>query len=459
MLKNQSMKKGFLFFIILLLIIDFQTITAQNNTHAQNGETTAADSVKRKRGLTIGGYGEAVYKYNFYSDNMFRYSHADKYADSKGHGRVDLPHAVFMMSYDFGKGWTFNAEIEFEHGGTESAVEVEAEETGEFEKEIERGGEVALEQFWLQKSFLDSKINIRAGHIVVPVGGTNNAHLPNEFFGVYRPEGENTIIPCTWHETGIELWGRIKGWRYDVMVIPALNSNMFNASNWVQNGSASPYEFKVANKLAVAARVDNYSVKGLHIGVSGYVGNCFRNDIITDGKASKYDKVKGTVAIGAVDFSYKHKGFVLRGSGLYGHLSDAGLISTYNTSQVNSSQSPYPHTLVGKAAWSAGIEAGYDFFTLLKENAKAKDQKFFVFIRYEYYDSYVPVADATPYSWSERHCVSGGINYRPIPEITVKAEAGVRLLHSQYNQEPWFALGITWAAFFKSEKLRVKNQE
>ena len=43
------MKKGFLFFIILLLIIDFQTITAQNNTHAQNGETTAADSVKRKR--------------------------------------------------------------------------------------------------------------------------------------------------------------------------------------------------------------------------------------------------------------------------------------------------------------------------------------------------------------------------------------------------------------------------
>ena len=242
-----------MFFIILLLIIDFQTITAQNNTHAQNGETTAADSVKPKRGLTIGGYGEAVYKYNFYSDNMFRYSHAEKYANAKGHGRVDLPHAVFMMSYDFGKGWTFNAEIEFEHGGTESAVEVEAEETGEFEKKIERGGEVALEQFWLQKSFLDSKINIRAGHIVVPVGGTNNAHLPSEFFGVYRPEGENTIIPCTWHETGIELWGRVKGWRYDVMVIPALNSNMFNASNWVQNGSASPYEFKVANKLAAAS--------------------------------------------------------------------------------------------------------------------------------------------------------------------------------------------------------------
>ena len=454
MLKKKSMRKGILLLILASLLFDFQILSAQENQSSSSNENAPADSVKPKSRLTIGGYGEAVYKYNFYSDNMFRYSHAEKYANAKGHGRVDLPHAVFLMSYDFGKGWTFNAEIEFEHGGTEAAVEVEAEETGEFEKEIERGGEVALEQFWLQKSFLDSKINIRAGHIVVPVGGTNNAHLPNEFFGVYRPEGENTIIPCTWHETGIELWGRIKGWRYDVMVIPALNSNMFNASNWIQKGSASPYEFKVANKLALAARIDNYSVKGLHIGVSGYVGNCFRNDIITDGKASKYDKVKGTVAIGSSDFSDKHKGFVVRGSGVYGHVSEAGLSSTYNASQVNSSQSPYPHTLVGKAAWTAGCEAGYDFFTLLKENSKAKDQKFFVFVRYEYYDSYVPVADATPYSWSERHCVSGGVNYRTIPEITIKAEGGVRQLHSQYNQEPWMALGITWAAFFKHEKVK-----
>ena len=43
----------------------------------------------------------------------------------------------------------------------------------------------------------------------------------------------------------------------------------------------------------------------------------------------------------------------------------------------------------------------------------------------------------------------------PIPEITIKAEGGVRLLHSQYNQEPWMALGITWAAFF--QKLKFVN--
>ncbi|MBQ7490622.1 MAG: hypothetical protein IJT51_08935 [Bacteroidales bacterium] len=446
------MKRIFLLIICTFLFIQY--VDSQSTK-----DTLAKDSVRvRASRLTVGGYGEAVYKYNFYSDNMFRYSHAENYANSKGHGRVDLPHAVFMLGYDFGKGWSFNSEIEFEHGGAEAAVEIEAEETGEFEKEIERGGEVALEQFWIQKSFLDSKINIRLGHIVVPVGATNNAHLPSEFFGVYRPEGENTIIPCTWHETGIELWGKVKGWRYDLMVIPSLNSNMFNASGWVHDGSASPYEFRVANKLAVAARVDNSSLKGFRIGISGFVGNCFRNDIVTDSKSTKYAKVKGTVAIVSLDFKYQAKGFLMRGSGLYGWLSDAGLISTYNASQVNSSQSPYPHTLVGKAAWSAGIEAGFDFFSLSKKDRVAS-QKFYLFARYEYYDSYIPVADATPYPWTERHCISGGVNYRPIKEITIKAEGGIRLLRSQYNHEPWFALGATWAGFFKKDFEKKHNKK
>ena len=92
----------------------------------------AQDSITTKPRLTIGGYGEAVYTRNFYSDNMFRYSHAERYKDAKGHGRIDLPHVVINLGYDFGKGWSMGSEIEFEHGGSEVAVEIEAEETGEF---------------------------------------------------------------------------------------------------------------------------------------------------------------------------------------------------------------------------------------------------------------------------------------------------------------------------------------
>ena len=136
--------------------------------------------------LHVGGYGEVAFSRNFYSDNYLRYSEPDKYRN-QSHGRFDLPHVVIYLGYDFGKGWSFSSEIEFEHGGTESAVEIETEEAGEYEKEIERGGEVALEQFYIQKEFMP-QLRLRAGMQVVPVGATNAHHEPNQFFGVYRPE-------------------------------------------------------------------------------------------------------------------------------------------------------------------------------------------------------------------------------------------------------------------------------
>lgn len=420
-------------------------VSAQEAANLRNDTLEKSVLQKTFSRLTVGGYGEAVYNYNFFSDNMFRYSHAKDYTDSKGHGRVDLPHAVIMLGYDFGRGWSVGMEVEFEHGGTESAVEIEPEETGEFEKEIERGGEVALEQFWVEKSFRPW-LKLRMGHMVVPVGMTNNNHTPNMFFNIYRPEGENTIMPCTWHETGISLWGHFgknQSWRYEVMALPALNSNMFTESGWVHNGSASAYEFKVANNLAAAARIDNTSIPGLRLSLSGYVGNSFNNDIVTN-QSKKYENVKGTVLIGAFDFAYRHKWFVVRGNADYGHLSDAAAISAHNKSQNHSSTSPYPHTMVGEAAYAMGLEAGVNVLANSQRN-----RKLFVFGRFDWYDSYKPAGDLVDIDWCERKVLSGGINYYPLPEIAIKAEGGVRLLADQYNNEPWVAVGITWCGFFK----------
>ena len=168
-------------------------------------QTVASDSVyQHAKGnrLSVGGYGEVAMTRNFYSDNIYRYRNPQTYKNDPGHGRFDIPHAVIYLGYDFGKGWTMGTEIEFEHGGAGSAVEKEWEEGGEWEAETEKGGEVELEQFWIQKSF-GRFANIRMGHIVVPVGLTNAYHEPLNFFTVYRPEGEGTILPCTWHDTGI----------------------------------------------------------------------------------------------------------------------------------------------------------------------------------------------------------------------------------------------------------------
>ena len=127
------------------LVLAASTMSA----HVEAESDTVSAPVKAKRSLLsrlrVGGYGEVAYTRNFYSDNVNRYSHAADYRNAPSHGRFDLPHVVVMLGYDFGKGWSFGSEIEFEHGGVESAVEIEQEEVGEFEKEIERGGEVALE--------------------------------------------------------------------------------------------------------------------------------------------------------------------------------------------------------------------------------------------------------------------------------------------------------------------------
>jgi len=406
------------------------------------------DTLATPSRLTIGGYGEAVYNYNFYSDNVFRYSHADRYTESKGHGRVDLPHAVIMLGYDFGHGWTMGTEVEFEHGGIEAAVEKETEETGEFEQETERGGEVALEQFWVQKSFAPG-LNLRMGHIVVPVGMTNNNHTPDQFFTVYRPEGENTIMPCTWHETGISLWGRRGSWRYEVQLLPALNSNLFNESGWVHNGSASPYEFRPANSLAGAARVDWTGVPGLRLSLSGYAGNSFANDIVTEvySESSRYHSAKGTVLIGAFDFAYRNRWLTVRGNFDYGYLGDASLISTRNKNQTTMTGNPYPHSPVGERAWDASAEAGVDLLAFCSRPVGGK--RLILFGRYDHYDSFVPAGGWTDIGWTEKQVVAAGINYYPLPQIAVKAEAGIRLLQQQYNNEPYVAVGITWCGFFK----------
>ena len=423
----------------ILFTAVFSALTL-NAAFADNSAENKKEEKKESR-LTFGGYGEAAYSRNFFSDNYLRYTDAKNYT-GESHGRFDLPHVVFYVGYDFGKGWSLGSEIEIEHGGTESAVEIEEEEAGEYESEIERGGEVALEQFWIQKSFC-KEFNIKMGHIIVPVGGTNQHHMPTEFFGVYRPEGENTIMPCTWHETGISLWGQAGKWRYEAMLLPGLDSDRFNRMNWIQGGAGSPYEFKIANAMAGAFRVDNYSIKGLRLSVSGYVGNSFSNTL-SRSKKEKFKNVKGTVAIGAFDFGYNDHNWIVRGNFDYGHLSDAQLISEYNMGM--SSNSPSPKQAVASDAIAAGIEAGYDLFSQF-EKTRAKNQKFYIFGRYDYYDS-MHKTSGLKYEYCGRNRIAAGINYFPMKQIVIKGEYSIGLLKSMYNNEPAISLGIAYAGFF-----------
>jgi hypothetical protein len=334
-------------------------------------------------------------------------------------------------------------EIEFEHTGTGSAVEKEFTEAGEWESEIEKGGELELEQFWIQKSFFP-ELNVRAGHIVVPVGGLNNAHEPLNYFTVYRPEGEYTILPSTWHDTGISIWGRTDHWRYELQVTAGLDGFMFDRDRFVHYGAKSPYEYRVANKPGYAARIDNYSLKGLRVGFSAFYGQAMHNSYPNDLHNTRYADVKGRTFITAFDFEFKGKRLTVRGNADYGCVGDAATISTVKRN-LSSNNAPYKKTPVGHQAIAAGMEAGYDILPWFG----VSDSQFYLFGRYEYYDSYIPSADQQDYPYTDRHRIAAGFNWFPIPEIAIKGEYSRRFLKAPYNDEPSISLGVTYMAFFK----------
>lgn len=416
---------------------------------------SAADSVQnhvKGNRLSIGGYGEAAYTRNFYSDNVYLYTDPKNYKNDPSHGRFDIPHAVIYISYDFGKGWTMSSEIEFEHTGSGGAIEKEYSEGGEWEQEVEKGGEVELEQFWIQKSF-GSFLNVRAGHIVVPVGLTNAHHEPLNYFTVYRPEGEATILPCTWHDTGISIWGRLGDFRYEVQMLAGLDAFMFDRENWIQGGAGSPFEFKVANKYGFAARIDNYTLPGLRVGLSGYYGQAMHNSYPhefegedANGNKKTYNGTKGRVAIGAIDFTFNRYNWIVRGNADYGYLSNASTISKIKRN-LTSNNAPYKKTPVGKNAVAVGIEAGYDVFSQIGK-LREDNQKLYLFGRYEYYNSYIPAKDQAKYEYTGKNRMAFGVNYYPIPQIAVKAEYSKRFFKSQYNNEPSVSLGVAYQGFF-----------
>ena len=427
-----SVMKRFIYTLMMMAIC--LTGSAQKNN---------ADSTKTSR-LSVGGYGEANFTRNYYSDHVSRYSQPEEHKNDPSHGRLDIPHAVIYLGYDFGKGWSFGTEIEFEHGGAGIAYEKEDEEGGEWDQETEKGGEVELEQFWLQKSFAPWA-NIRAGHIVVPVGLNNAHHEPLSYFTVYRPEGENTIMPSTWHQTGISFWGRAGKFRYEAQFLGALNADQFTNVGWIHKGHKSPMEFDVANKYAAALRIDNYSIPGLRIGLSGYyghsIGNTYPND--ANGTGATY---QGKVAIGAIDFTYNAHNWIVRGQADYGYLGDAEELK-YMYNRLNS-KSPYKHSaFVSGNAYAVGIEAGYDIFSQI-QSMRQQGERLYLFGRYEAYNPYARDTKGVSYDYTAVKRMAVGLNYHPIRQIVIKAEYSQRFLKSKYNNEPSLNIGVAYEGFF-----------
>ena len=366
---------------------------------------------------------------------------------------IAIPRFVLAGDYSFSRHWTLGAEIEFEAGGVGLETEMEASENGEYETEMEKGGEVALEQFHVTYT-LNNALHVRAGHMVLPVGLTNSHHEPILFFGTTRPEGETTIIPSTWHETGLSLFGRLgKGYSrvsYEAYVTAGLNADGFGRDHWVADGKQGLFETDNFTSPAYTLRLDYEGVPGLRVGASYYFCNVATANA---DKRYKYSSLDGvSVNILSADAQYRNRYVTARANVLWGQLSNSQKLSGVSLSNLSN----YHHGAMRRTAKNAlayGVEAGVNLRSLI---GISRCPVIYPFARYEYFN---PQEKGEGTQTVDARCQvskwAGGLNWFALPNLVVKADWNTRKVgtasifgHSRYHRENEFAIGVAYTGWF-----------
>lgn len=195
-------------------------------------------------GVSLGGYGEMVYE-----DPSFRRENG---SPSGRAAQVDFLRAVTYVGYKFDEHFLLNTEIEFEHGTTSGGV-----------------GEVSVEFAYLDYHWRTG-LNLRAGMLLLPVGLINELHEPTVFHGVQRPAVERVIIPSTWRENGLGVFGEVGPLAYRAYLVNGLDASKFSAGGWRagrQKGAKAR-----AEDFAWVTRVDYVGLPGVLLGGSIYSG-------------------------------------------------------------------------------------------------------------------------------------------------------------------------------------------
>lgn len=428
--------------MILKTSIMIGAVACAISAHAQQNGDSIADYQSFCK-YRIGGYGEMVSAFKDYGTNRF-------YGGSDGTRKVNrntisIPRLVVAGDYKFTDKWILGVEVEFEAGGTGNAVEIENTENGEYETEIEKGGEVAIEQFHITR-LITPAFNVRAGHFVIPVGQNNAHHEPLNFFGTVRPEGETSIIPNTWHETGLEFFGQFgKGYAsftYQAMIVAGLNANGFDRNNWAQGGKQGYFEEDNFTSPAYVARLDYKGVPGLRLGLSYY----FCNNIGSNSDKTNQYTDKFPLRIYNVEAQYKNKWIEARANWLKGSLTNSHILSAKNGKQSN--KSPYSRiTPIAHEAVAYGGELGVKVRGIINN---ASFPNIIPFCRYEYYN---PQENVTGMYVADNRLKTNmwvaGINWRALPNLIIKADYTSRKIGGgKYNSENEFAIGMGWAGWF-----------
>jgi hypothetical protein len=325
-----------------------------------------------KSKVSIGGYGELTYE-------------DDRLPGSNN--TTDMYRFVPYIGYRFNDWIVFNSELEFEHGGADK----------------NRKG-YAIMEFMYMDFLLDEKVNIRVGNYLIPVGLTNLKHEPTYFGSVLRPTVERNLIPTTWHENGVLLYGDISedvSYQAGFFASPLATATEastanFKPSSWIKDGRQRGAEAKMED-ISGVVRVDYAGLPFTDVGFSYVYGDTSQD---VDGLSNL------TYSLTEAHFETRWNG--LEWNGLYarGTFSGAGELN-------------YSAGVLGEVVEGWYTTLTYDTARLIGNNTYQLP----VFVRYSEYDlnKEVPTGFARDRSLAKK-ITTVGLNYKPHPQVVLKAD-------------------------------------
>ncbi|HXK08121.1 MAG TPA: hypothetical protein VMT70_00615 [Vicinamibacteria bacterium] len=347
----------------------------------QPGLGPAASKVYAKsRGVSIGGYGEVVYDHP---------SSARQDGSPSGlEPRVDLLRYVTYVGYKFSDKILLNSEIEFEHASSGEGAE-------------ERG-EVSVEFAYLEFRPWKSG-GFRAGMVLLPLGFLNELHEPPIFRGSHRSEVEQQIIPTTWPENGVGVFGESGPFQWRGYVVAGLDSAGFSSGGIAegkQEGSQS-----LARDLGYTGRLDYVGVRGLLLGASVYTGKSGQGATI-DGQP-----IGAKVTLFELHAQYELRGLQLRALHARSTIGDAAL--------VNARNGLFGDESVGERQYGWYVQVAYDLMSL----RPAGQWSVLPFVRYERLNP----QDQVPAGFSkdpalDQKVLTAGADVKPLPNVVLKAD-------------------------------------
>lgn len=195
-----------------------------------------------------------------------------------------IPRMTIFLSSTIKKRIKFLAEIEFEEGGKEIAIEFAS-------MDIE----------------LHPLFNLRGGIIMNPIGGFNQNHDGPKWEFISRPISSTTIIPSTWSNVGFGIFGKYGhnnwGWAYEAYLTNGFDDKIItNEENrtWLSASKENPERFEESfnGVPLVTAKFALRNRKAGEIGISwmGGVYNKFEKDGVVVDERRRVDLI-------AIDFN------------------------------------------------------------------------------------------------------------------------------------------------------------